>query len=191
VGGAAEVHVSLVGRKDLAGEIYRQLRRAILDGRLPPGGRLPPTRELAGRLSVSRTTVAVAYDRLGGEGFVTSRVGAGTFVSAAVAGSRDRPRPAGGALRPQPLWDSIAVPAVSDHPAKLDFSPGRSPATSACPAGCRPTPGTSWSPTGRRASQASCSATGRSPRPGSRRGCDGCGGASTPERSGSRTRLSP
>jgi GntR family transcriptional regulator/MocR family aminotransferase len=124
VGGAAEVHVSLVGRKDLAGEIYRQLRRAILDGRLPPGGRLPPTRELAGRLSVSRTTVAVAYDRLGGEGFVTSRVGAGTFVSAAAAGSRDRPRPAGGALRPRPVWDSIAVPTVFDHPAEFDFRPG-------------------------------------------------------------------
>jgi GntR family transcriptional regulator/MocR family aminotransferase len=30
-----ELHVSLVGRKDLTGEIYRQLRRAILDGRLP------------------------------------------------------------------------------------------------------------------------------------------------------------
>ncbi|HEY4790290.1 MAG TPA: hypothetical protein VIJ05_03025, partial [Actinomycetes bacterium] len=26
--------------------------RAILDGRLPPGGRLPPTRELARRLNV-------------------------------------------------------------------------------------------------------------------------------------------
>ena len=42
-----EFHVGLVGRKDLTGEIYRQLRRAILDGRLAPGGRLPPTRELA------------------------------------------------------------------------------------------------------------------------------------------------
>ena len=57
-----EVHVSLVGRKVLTGEIYRQLRRAILDGRLPAGGRLPTTRELARRLSVSRTTVEVAYD---------------------------------------------------------------------------------------------------------------------------------
>jgi hypothetical protein len=27
-----EVHVSLVGRMDLTGEIYRQLRRAILEG---------------------------------------------------------------------------------------------------------------------------------------------------------------
>ena len=98
-----EVHVSLVGRKDLTGEIYRQLRRAILDGRLPPGGRLPPTREMARRLNVSRTTVTVAYDRLTGEGFITSRVGAGTFVSDDVAAPAGPDRPAGGALRPRPL----------------------------------------------------------------------------------------
>jgi len=57
-----EVHVSLLARKDLSGEIYRQLRRAILDGRLRPRDLLPPTRELARMLSVSRTTVTVAYD---------------------------------------------------------------------------------------------------------------------------------
>jgi GntR family transcriptional regulator/MocR family aminotransferase len=124
VGDAPEVHVCLVGRRDLAGEIFRQLRRAILDGRLPAGGRLPPTRELARRLSVSRTTVAVAYDRLTGEGFVTARVGAGTFVSEVAAGPRDQPRPAGGALRPRPVWDSIGVPAVFDRPAAFDFRPG-------------------------------------------------------------------
>ncbi|HEY7879545.1 MAG TPA: winged helix-turn-helix domain-containing protein, partial [Streptosporangiaceae bacterium] len=71
-----ELHVSLVGRDDLTGEIYRQLRRAILDGRLPPGERLPPTRELARRLAVSRSTVTVAYDRLTGEGFLSGRPGA-------------------------------------------------------------------------------------------------------------------
>src|ERR1700716_1199981 len=76
-----EVHVSLLGRTDLSGEIYRQLRRAILDGRLRPRDLLPPTRELARTLSVSRTTVTVAYDRLWGEGLVDSRVGAGTFVN--------------------------------------------------------------------------------------------------------------
>ena len=31
-------HVSLVGRRDLSGEIYRQLRRAILEGGYAPGG---------------------------------------------------------------------------------------------------------------------------------------------------------
>jgi len=123
-----EVHVSLVGRKDLTGEIYRQLRRAILDGRLPPGGRLPPTRELAGRLNVSRTTVTVAYDRLTGEGFITSRVGAGTFVSDVAAPAGPAP-PAGGALRPRPLWDGVMVPTGFDKPARFDFRTGIPDAT--------------------------------------------------------------
>jgi GntR family transcriptional regulator/MocR family aminotransferase len=118
-----EMHVSLVGRGDLTGEIYRQLRRAILDGRLPPGGRLPPTRELARRLSVSRTTVAVAYDRLVGEGFLTARVGAGTYVSDGLAGVARRARRAGGALRPRPVWDSVE-PFVFEREAEFDFRPG-------------------------------------------------------------------
>src|SRR3979411_1524657 len=83
--GLMEVYVSLLGRTDLSGEIYRQLRRAILDGRLRPRDVLPPTRELARRLSVSPTTGTVASDRLWGEGLVTSHVGAGTFVSAPTA----------------------------------------------------------------------------------------------------------
>ena len=76
-----EVHVSLVGRKDITNEIYRQLRAAIVDGRLKSGDRLPPTRELAVRLSVSRTTVMDVYDRLFSEGYTESRAGSGTRVS--------------------------------------------------------------------------------------------------------------
>ena len=37
-------------------------------------------RDLSRQLSVSRNTVAVAYERLVAEGFVIGRVGAGTFV---------------------------------------------------------------------------------------------------------------
>src|SRR5918995_4681345 len=33
--------VSLVGRRDLSGEIYRQVRHAVLDQQLRPGDRLP------------------------------------------------------------------------------------------------------------------------------------------------------
>src|SRR5436309_11911552 len=99
-----ELHVSLVGRDDLTGEIYRQLRRAILDGRLPPGERLPPTRELARRLAVSRSTVTVAYDRLTGEGFLSGRPASGTFVSDHAAAHPARARPARGALRPRVPW---------------------------------------------------------------------------------------
>jgi len=76
-----EVHISLDGTGDRTERIYRQLQDAIIDGRLRPGERLPPTRELAERLSVSRSTVSGAYDRLIAEGFVVGRVGAGTFVS--------------------------------------------------------------------------------------------------------------
>src|SRR5215207_458771 len=77
-----DFHISLVARAKLGAEIYRQLRAAIVDGRLRPNDALPPTRELASRLHVARTTVTGAYTRLASEGYVTSRVGAGTFVSA-------------------------------------------------------------------------------------------------------------
>ena len=122
-----DLHVSLVGRRDLTGEIYRQLRRGILDGRLRPGEKLPPSRELAQRLGVSRTTVTVAYDRLTGEGFVTSKVGAGTFVAAwATSGGhhRRRARSAESALQPRPVWDAIPVPTVFDRPAEFEFRTG-------------------------------------------------------------------
>ena len=63
-----DVHVRLSRRGELSEQIYRQLFEAILDGRLRPGSRLPPTRELAARLEVSRNTVGVAYERLLAEG---------------------------------------------------------------------------------------------------------------------------
>src|SRR6476469_6304454 len=77
---AVDVHVSLSGRRDLAGSIYRQMRTAILEGSLAHGDRLPPTRELSLRLGVSRTTTSVACDRLISEGFAVARTGAWTFV---------------------------------------------------------------------------------------------------------------
>jgi GntR family transcriptional regulator / MocR family aminotransferase len=121
---AVDLHVSLVGRVGLAGEIYRQLRDAILDGRLRPGDRLPPGRELARRLNVSRTTVTVAYDRLSGEGFVTSRVGAGTFVSNDAHRPASPNRRTGDALRPRAVWRSIPVPPPFTEPPRFDFRPG-------------------------------------------------------------------
>jgi GntR family transcriptional regulator/MocR family aminotransferase len=119
-----ELHVSLVGRKDLTVEIYRQLRGAILDGRLLPGHRLPPTRELADRLSVSRTTVTLAYDRLTAEGFIVSHVGVGTFVSDDVAGGGDRSEDIHSELRPQPVWETVKLPTAFEREAEFDFRNG-------------------------------------------------------------------
>jgi GntR family transcriptional regulator/MocR family aminotransferase len=127
-----DVHVSLVGRQDLSGEIYRQLRRAIVEGRLRPGEPLPPSRELARRLSVARTTVTVAYDRLAGEGFVRSRVGAGTFVSEQPVrepAGRAARRRVQGVIRPRAIWDSVPTWPSYDRPARFDFRTGVPDAT--------------------------------------------------------------
>ncbi|CAH2397167.1 GntR family transcriptional regulator [Mesorhizobium ventifaucium] len=116
-------HVSLVGRKDLSGEIYRQIRRAVLDRRLRPGDPLPPGRELARALAVSRATVTVAYERLAAEGFLTSRQGSGTFVSELVTpAERERRRPTG-TLQPLPIWEAMSPP-VTFETARFDFRSG-------------------------------------------------------------------
>ncbi|WP_284745672.1 PLP-dependent aminotransferase family protein [Amycolatopsis sp. RTGN1] len=120
-----DFHVSLAGRGDLSVRIYRQLRDAVLDGRLRAGERLPPTRELARRLAVSRNTVAVAYDRLTADGFLTGRVGAGTYVSGSLPAPK--PRKALSARGPQPkaIWRSLPSPAaaVAEAP-EYDFRVG-------------------------------------------------------------------
>ena len=66
-------------------QVYAQLRRAIEQGSLRAGIRLPPSREHAASLGVSRNTVLWAVQRLQAEGYVEARVGDGTYVSQAVA----------------------------------------------------------------------------------------------------------
>jgi GntR family transcriptional regulator/MocR family aminotransferase len=67
--------------RDLLGAVHRQLRGAILDGRLRPGLRLPATRALASTLGVSRNTIVASYDLLLSEGYLAARPGAGTYVA--------------------------------------------------------------------------------------------------------------
>lgn len=124
-------HVSLVGRGDLGGEIYRQIRQAILDGRLKAGDRLPATRELAHSLAVSRSTVTAAYERLLGEGLAASHAGVATFVSDKIVRSSRKARRSGAVstLQPRAVWDSVSVLVAFDIPAKFDFRMGIPDAT--------------------------------------------------------------
>ena len=62
-------------------QIYAQLRDGILQGALPPGSKLPPTRSLADAHDIGRVTAIQAYDQLEAEGYVEARRGAGTFVA--------------------------------------------------------------------------------------------------------------
>ncbi len=130
-----DLHVSLGGRRDLAGQIYQQIRAAILDGRLRPGQSLPSSRDLATRLAVARNTVIAAYDRLVAEGFVTTRPGVGTMVSEHIAvpvpddhggpGELKPPDEPGVPLWPRPIWAAHADPPdlSADEP-DFDFRTG-------------------------------------------------------------------
>ncbi len=62
-------------------QLYEQLRQAILTQQLTPGTRLPPTRDLATALGVSRMTAVNAFEQLLAEGYIEGKVGSGTFVS--------------------------------------------------------------------------------------------------------------
>ncbi|WP_424683938.1 PLP-dependent aminotransferase family protein [Frateuria sp. YIM B11624] len=62
-------------------QLIRALKSAILEGRMAAGSRLPPTRELALQLELSRTTVLAAYEQLRAEGYIEGRVGSGSFVA--------------------------------------------------------------------------------------------------------------
>jgi GntR family transcriptional regulator/MocR family aminotransferase len=88
------------------------------------GDSLPPSRELAGRLSVSRTTVTVAYDRLISEGFAEARRGSGTFVSTGPAPAKPTRRRTGDALTARCIWDEVPLPRGYRHAVRYDFRPG-------------------------------------------------------------------
>jgi DNA-binding transcriptional regulator YhcF (GntR family) len=62
-------------------QIYWQLAYQIDSGRLLPGVRLPPVRELGAALRVNPNTIRAVYRRLADAGYVTSRHGAGTHVA--------------------------------------------------------------------------------------------------------------
>lgn len=118
--------------------LYGELRSAILDGRLPPGARLPASRDFASQYQLSRGTVVSVLERLQDEGYVSSRVGFGTWVNRVEA-----PRPARQATllpayirrtistnkRPQPWIDlafvegirpfRIGAPAINEFPSEI------------------------------------------------------------------------
>lgn len=75
------MHLELDGQGPRYGQLIRAFKAAILAGRLPAGARLPATRSLSRDLAISRNTVLAAYEQLQAEGFVTGKVGAGSFVA--------------------------------------------------------------------------------------------------------------
>lgn len=137
--------IRLEGHDALHQRLYRGLRAAILDGRLPPRGRLPSTRTLARDLAISRNVVIEAFAQLRDEGYVEGRGGSGTYVATtlpdpAFEGARDHlaipsPRPEASlsqyarevlSLRPLPVPGQPRLPCLPydfryGQPALEDF----------------------------------------------------------------------
>src|SRR5579872_4795343 len=85
----ANLLLDVSGTGPLHGRLAAELRRAIRDGRLPPGSLLPPSRVLAAELGCSRWVVTEAFAQLATAGYTEGRVGSGTRIRAAGAVGAD------------------------------------------------------------------------------------------------------
>jgi molybdate-binding protein/DNA-binding transcriptional regulator YhcF (GntR family) len=72
-------------------EIAESIRQAIFYGELKSGDELPPVRDMAAQWNCAPGTVQRAYHELAQQGFITSRPGQGTRVSAPASLSIDTP----------------------------------------------------------------------------------------------------
>src|SRR5512140_1308723 len=80
-GAARDLDVERDSDVPISTQIYWQLAYQIDSGRLQPGERLSPVRELGAALRVNPNTIRAVYRRLADAGYVTSRHGAGTHVA--------------------------------------------------------------------------------------------------------------
>jgi len=109
-------------------DLHRQLRTAIVGGRLQPGVRLPASREMAAVLGVSRNTVVAAYDLLLSEGYVSAHGRGGTIVADVLSSRlREGAAPKGPRRDPRlaPAWRAASLtPADARAACRYDFTVG-------------------------------------------------------------------
>ena len=76
-----EVHDEVTGHSQLTMQVVEHVRSLIAKGEVKPGDRLPPERDLARELRISRSSLRAGIGFLSAMGVLKSRHGAGTFVS--------------------------------------------------------------------------------------------------------------
>src|SRR5688572_14275589 len=74
------MYLQLDGKGATYEQLTRALQAAIRAGRILAGSKLPPSRELASQLQISRNTVVSAYELLCSQRWARSRQGSGTYV---------------------------------------------------------------------------------------------------------------
>lgn len=95
-------------------QIYEQIKNDISEGKLPVGMKLPSKRRLGEFLSVSQTTIELAYGQLVAEGFIAAKPRRGYFVQAIEELAYVQP--------PQSIEQIVEQQATM---IEYDFSPGK------------------------------------------------------------------
>ena len=106
---AHKMPVQRVNVPKLSDAIMHQLESMILEGSLKPGDRLPPERQLAEQLGVSRPSLREAIQRLAARGMLVSRQGGGTYVTDQLAAAFSDP------------WQQLLVEHPNLHRDVLEF----------------------------------------------------------------------
>jgi GntR family transcriptional repressor for pyruvate dehydrogenase complex len=76
-----EAQDGATGHSQLTMQVVDHVRQLVANGELKPGDRLPPERELARKLKISRSSLRAGIGFLAAMGVLKSRHGAGTFVA--------------------------------------------------------------------------------------------------------------
>src|SRR5258707_31528 len=95
---------------DASSSVADQLADHIADLRLAPGARLPPERELAAQLGISRPALREATRRLIGLSVLEPRAGSGTYLADFDYGELMLVR-----LQLEPLAASLAAERATEH----------------------------------------------------------------------------
>ena len=75
--------ISNTGDKPIYEQITGQIKKMVMNGQLKEGDALPSMRTLAKELRISVITTKRAYEDLERDGFITTIVGKGSFITAA------------------------------------------------------------------------------------------------------------
>lgn len=76
-------HLS-IDRTGITGQVVQRIKELLMSGELVAGSRLPPERELAGRLEISRPSLRAALKALSVMGVIRSRPGSGTYIAESI-----------------------------------------------------------------------------------------------------------
>lgn len=107
-----QFHIQRHTQRPLYVQLVEQIQERIRTGALPTGTRLPPIRQLASELGLTRLTVHNAYAELQADGWIESFVGRGSYV-AERPGARAQMRPSA-VLPPVPLLQPGALGEIME-----------------------------------------------------------------------------